>query len=84
MRSLFFRIFVSFMAGTVLIGVLLLVLALTAKPERIIFVPHEERLTRLGKEMLCRVPYRRGRRPPRDPGTQDPQRGAAGGPLPER
>jgi two-component system sensor histidine kinase CpxA len=57
-RSLFFRIFVSFLAGTVLIGILLLVLALTAKPERIIFIPHEERLTRLGQEMLSA--YRTG------------------------
>ena len=39
MRSLFFRIFVSFLGATVLIGVLLLALALTTDPHRIIFAP---------------------------------------------
>ncbi len=40
------------MGGTVLIGVLLLVLALTARPDRIVFMPHEERLARIGKELV--------------------------------
>jgi two-component system sensor histidine kinase CpxA len=52
MRSLFFRIFVSFMAATVLIGVLLLALALTTDPHRIVFAPHEKELSRIGKEMM--------------------------------
>ncbi|MGZ8432620.1 MAG: ATP-binding protein [Candidatus Deferrimicrobiaceae bacterium] len=52
MRSLFFRIFVSFLGATVLIGVLLLALALTTDPQRIVFAPHEERLARIGKAML--------------------------------
>ncbi len=52
MRSLFFRIFVSFLGATVLISVLLLVLALTTDPQRIVFAPHEERLARIGKAML--------------------------------
>ena len=52
MRSLFFRIFVSFLGATVLIGVLLLVLALTTDPHRVVFAPHEERLSRIGKELV--------------------------------
>jgi two-component system sensor histidine kinase CpxA len=52
MRSLFFRIFVSFLGATVLIGVLLLALALTTDPHRIVFAPHEERLARIGKELV--------------------------------
>ena len=52
MRSLFFRIFVSFMAATVLVGALLLVLALTTDPHRIVFARHEKELSRLGKEMM--------------------------------
>lgn len=52
MRSLFFRIFVSFLGATVLISVLLLALALTTNPHRIVFAPHEKRLDRIGKEML--------------------------------
>ena len=52
MRSLFFRIFVSFLGATVLIGVLLLALALTTDPHRIVFAPHEERLSRIGKELV--------------------------------
>ena len=52
MRSLFFRIFVNFLAATVLISVLLLALALTTDPQRIVFAPHEKRLDRIGKEML--------------------------------
>jgi two-component system sensor histidine kinase CpxA len=52
MRSLFFRIFVSFLGATVLIGVLLLALALTTNPHRVVFAPHEERLARIGKELV--------------------------------
>jgi len=52
MRTLFFRIFASFLGATVLISVLLLALALTTDPQRIVFAPHEERLARIGKEML--------------------------------
>jgi hypothetical protein len=52
MRSLFFRIFVSFLGATVLISVLLLALALTTDPQRIFFAPHEERLARIGKELV--------------------------------
>jgi two-component system sensor histidine kinase CpxA len=52
MRSLFFRIFVSFLGATVLIGVLLLALAFTTDPQRIVFAPHEKRLDRIGREML--------------------------------
>ena len=60
MRSLFFRIFVSFLGATVLISVLLLALALTTNPHRIVFAPHEKRLDRIGKEML--EAYRTGGR----------------------
>ncbi len=52
MRSLFFRIFVNFLGATVLSSVLLLALALTTDPQRIVFAPHEKRLARIGKEML--------------------------------
>lgn len=52
MQSLFFRIFITFLASTVLIGVLLLALALTTDPQRIVFAPHEERLARIGKEVM--------------------------------
>ncbi|MBE0602092.1 MAG: HAMP domain-containing protein [Deltaproteobacteria bacterium] len=58
MRSLFLRIFIGFMGGTVLVGILLLVLALTARPERIVFKPHEERLSRIGQELVAA--YRAG------------------------
>jgi two-component system sensor histidine kinase CpxA len=53
MRSLFLRIFVGFMGGTVLVGFLLLVLALTAEPERIVFEQHEEGLSRTGRELVA-------------------------------
>jgi signal transduction histidine kinase len=58
MRSLFFRIFVGVLGATVLIGVLLLAFTLTTDPRPVVFGPHEERLTRLGKEMVD--VYRKG------------------------
>lgn len=60
MRSLFFRIFVSFLGATVLIGAILLVLALTTDPQRVVFARHEEGLTRLGQELA--ESYRTGGR----------------------
>lgn len=51
MRSLFFRIFLSFLGATVLIGAVLLALALTTDPRRVLFAPHEKRLSRLGHEL---------------------------------
>ena len=60
MRSLFYRIFVSFLGATVLIGAILLVLALTTDPRRVVFARHEERLTRLGQELA--ESYRTGGR----------------------
>jgi signal transduction histidine kinase len=51
MRSLFFRIFLSFLGATVLIGAVLLTLALTTDPRRSLFAPHEKRLSRLGQEL---------------------------------
>lgn len=52
MRSLFFRIFLSFLGATVLIGAFLLVLALTTDPRRAVFGPHEKGLARLGEELV--------------------------------
>lgn len=52
MRSLFFRIFLAFLGATVLIGAALLVLALTTDPGRAVFRLHEERLGRLGAELV--------------------------------
>lgn len=51
MRSLFFRIFLGFLGATVLIGAVLLALALTTDPRRVLFAPHEKRLSRLGQEL---------------------------------
>lgn len=58
MRSLFLRIFVIFLAGTVLVGVLLLALALTARPDRIVVLQNEMRLARIGQQMVSA--YRSG------------------------
>ena len=60
MRSLFFRIFIGFLGATVLIGAILLVLALTTDPQRVVFARHEEQLTRLGHELA--QSYRTGGR----------------------
>jgi two-component system sensor histidine kinase CpxA len=57
-RSLFLRIFTIFLAGTVLVSVLLLALALTARPERIVILQNETRLARLGQRMVSA--YRSG------------------------
>lgn len=58
MRSLFLRIFLSFLGATLLIGGVLLVLALTADPHRAEFIRHEERLTNAGNKFLSS--YREG------------------------
>lgn len=60
MRSLFFRIFIGFLGATVLIGAILLVLALTTDPQRVVFARHEEQLTQLGRELA--QSYRTGGR----------------------
>lgn len=52
MRSLFLKLFLSFWGATVLIGAFLVVLALTTDPRRGEFRHHEERLARLGRELV--------------------------------
>ncbi|TAL17872.1 HAMP domain-containing protein [bacterium] len=58
MRSLFLRIFLSFLGATLLIGGVLVVLALTADPHRAEFIRHEERLTNAGNKFAAA--YREG------------------------
>ncbi len=53
MRSLFLRIFLTFWAAAVLIGATLVVVALTHDPRAAAFRRHEQRLVRLGQELVA-------------------------------
>jgi len=52
-RSLFLRIFLTFWFATVLLGATLVALALTTDPRAAVFRRHEQRLARLGQDLVA-------------------------------